>query len=82
LNETLGVTDGCIFVTATTTNVVLPASSGFSGKEVLITNQKASGSLTVVPGTGEQILAGSPVSVAVGQAARFISDGAGTWVKQ
>jgi hypothetical protein len=78
----LQVTDGLVMVTATnTTSILLPPSSGFSGKEVTVVNQKKR-KLRIFPATGERILPSSPTTLRQSQVARFVSNGSGTWIRE
>jgi hypothetical protein len=81
-----------VFVTSTTTtNVVLPkcryaANNGFvapnSGNEVIMVNEKASGSVIVTPSSGDTLLPASSYTITAGSTARFICDGSSTWIKE
>ncbi len=78
----LQVTDGLVTVTATnTTSIILPPSSGFSGKEVTIVNQKKR-KLKIFPTNGEQVLPSSPVTLRRSKVAKFVSNGSGTWIRE
>ncbi len=79
----LRATDGSVFVTSTTTaTLVLPDAGGFTGREVTIINQRATGDLTVEVLPGNSLLPAGPAMIAPYRTARFISDGSRAWIRE
>jgi hypothetical protein len=81
-NAALGITDSLVWVTATNTvSLALPPSAGFPGKEVTIVDKKPT-TLVIRAAVGERILAYRSVVLSQNGTAKFVSNGAGVWVKE
>jgi hypothetical protein len=80
---TLDPIDGSVLVSSsTTTNITLPTAFGFSAKEILICNLKASGNLTISPVSGQGMWPSGSITLPAGETTKFISDGSSVWVEQ
>jgi hypothetical protein len=81
---TLDPIDGSVLVSSssTTTTITLPTASGFSGKEILICNLKATGSLTISSASGQEIWPAGSIYLPAGKTTRLISDGSSKWLQQ